>query len=124
MTPGTDVAELVGVYQADGGLAGEARYLVGHLLRRTSCALCDVTHSPVRRKPAWDAMVGRLGVPVRLVHRNERSAAEAAVSRQTPCVLARHHDGSLRVLLTADELQLGGSVEAFERLVRARLGLA
>ena len=50
-----DVSELIGVYNADGGLVGEATYLVGHLLGRTQCALCDVTHSPVRRKPAWES---------------------------------------------------------------------
>jgi hypothetical protein len=118
---GDEVVELIGVYDADGGLAGEARYVVGHLLGRLHCALCDITHSPLRRKPAWDAMVSRLGVPVRLVHRNERSPDELAVGGGTPSVLARHQDGSLGVLLGPGDLELDGSVEAFERLVRARL---
>jgi hypothetical protein len=119
------VVELVGVYHADGGVAGEVRYVIGHLLGRAHCALCDITHSPVRRKPAWDAMVARLGVPVRLVHRNERAADEVDVSGQsTPCVLARRADGSLRVLLGPDDLELGGSVQAFEAAVRSRLGVA
>jgi hypothetical protein len=114
--------ELVGVYHADGGLMGEARYLVGHLLGTAHCALCDITHSPVRRKPAWDAMTARLGVPIRLVHRNERTPDEAAVSGQgTPCVLARGSDGSLQVLLGPADLELGGSIEAFEAALRSRL---
>jgi hypothetical protein len=115
--------ELVGVYHADGGLVGEARYVIGHLLGTAHCALCDITHSPLRRKPAWDAMVARLGVPVRLVHRNERTPDEAAVSGEsTPCVLARTAAGSLQVLLGPDDLELGGSVEAFESALRSRLG--
>lgn len=117
-----DVVELIGVYHADGGLVGETRYLVGHLLGRAHCALCDITHSPVRRKPAWDAMVARLGVPVRLVHLNERSAAErAACTEGTPCVLARRRDGRLEVLLRPADLELGGSVDAFEQAVRSRV---
>jgi hypothetical protein len=117
-----DVAELIAVYHADGGLVGEARYVIGHLLGRAHCSLCDITHSPVRRKPAWDAMVARLGVPVRLVHLNERTAAErAACTAGTPCVLVRLRDGRLHVLLTPDALDLGGSVEAFEQAVLTRV---
>jgi hypothetical protein len=66
-------------------------------------------------------MVARLGTPVRLVHRNERTAAErAACTAGTPCVLARLRSGDLQVLLTPQALELGGSVEAFEQAVRAR----
>ena len=56
-TPAQPFVELVGVYDADGGIRGEVSYVVGHLLHRRECALCDITHT-WRRKPAWDAMVG------------------------------------------------------------------
>lgn len=42
--------ELVGVYDADGGLLGEAAYVVGRLCGTRHCALCDITHSAVRRR--------------------------------------------------------------------------
>ncbi|WP_029251725.1 hypothetical protein [Paraoerskovia marina] len=109
---------LVGVYDADGGLRGELRYVVGHLLGRTECALCDVTHSPLRRKRAWDAMVVRLGIPVELVHRNEIPSDVAACVREAglPCVVARRADGGVETLLDRAALEaLDGSVEAFER---------
>lgn len=108
--------ELIGVYHADGGPLGEATYIVGKLLGTVHCALCDITHSPLRRKPAWKAMVARLGVPFTLVHRNEMDPDVAAVVAQSgsPVVLARHRDDSLAVALTPSELdRLGGSVDAF-----------
>lgn len=112
---------LVGVYHADGGLRGEAAYVIGHLLGRAHCALCDITHSPVRRKPAWDAMAARLGVPIDLVHLNERDQRVAAASRETPCVLAEV-DGEYRVLLGPADLDaLGGDVQAFEAAALAAL---
>ena len=120
------ITELIGVYHADGGLAGEAKYVIGKLLGTAHCALCDVTHSPVRRKPAWDAMVARLGVPFRLVHLNELSDEVAAAVRVggSPVVLQRTADG-LSVLIGPDELEtLGGSVEAFEQAVRTALSRA
>lgn len=118
------VQGLVGVYHADGGPMGEAKYVVGKLLGTAHCALCDITHSPVRRKPAWDAMVSRLGVPFELVHLNELGADIAAATAQhgSPSVLARLSDGTVApVLLAADLDRLGGSVDAFAEALQHAL---
>lgn len=120
------ITSLVGVYDADGGLVGEARYVIGHLLGRAECALCDVTHSPVRRKRSWDAMVARLGIPVDLVHRNEIPSDVAACvdGAGLPCVVGRGAGGVEVVLGRAELAALGGSVEAFETAMRERIELA
>jgi hypothetical protein len=51
------VRRLVGVYDADGTLRGEVGYWVGARLGRAHCALCDITHSPIRERSglAWTA---------------------------------------------------------------------
>ncbi len=119
-----EVAELVGVYHADGGPVGEVRYVIGKLLGTAHCALCDITHSPVRRKPAWDAMVRRLALPITLVHLNEMPADVAAMAGQTgtPVVLGRWDDGSLvEIMGPAALAQQQGSVTAFERALAAAL---
>ncbi len=116
------VAELVGVYNADGGIAGEARYVVGHLLGRLECALCDITHGPVRRKKSFDAFRARLGVPFAVAHRNERSPAiEAATGDALPCVAARTDAGWVVVLGRADLSAFGGEVDQLEQGLRHAL---
>ena len=118
------VVEVVGVYAADGGVVGELTYVVGHLLGRTECSLCDVTHGPLRRKRAWDDMAAGLPVPVRLAHRNETTDAETAACAASglPVVLGVHSDGSLTTLLAPAALTvLDGSVDAFEKGLRAAL---
>ncbi|MGA8046893.1 MAG: hypothetical protein WCA30_11580 [Dermatophilaceae bacterium] len=118
------VVRLVGVYDADGGLRGELAYVVGHLLGRVECALCDITHSPVRRKRSWDALIASLPVPMVTVHRNELPPDIAwAVSRdRLPAVYAVRTDGSVAELVGRDELRgLDGSVDSFGALVRDRL---
>lgn len=116
------VDRLLGVYNADGGLVGELRYVVGHLLGTTSCALCDITHSPIRRKKEWDALVAELGIRVDLRHLNELDDRErAAVGDDAPIVLVES-EGMLRPLLDAEQLTaLDGSVAAFGVAVRAAL---
>lgn len=120
---GTDVSELVGVYDADGSLLGELAYAWGKVRGTRHCGLCDITHSAVRRKRAWDEMVARLPAPVRVLHLDELDGDLRAVVGRTgaPVVLARHGD-EWRVALDAASLDaMGGSVDAFETAARRLL---
>lgn len=120
--PSETVSALVGVYDADGGLAGEARYVVGHLLGRLECALCDITHGRVRRKDTFDALRDRLGVPFSVVHRNERTAVVAAATEGAlPCVVAVTDAGLVIVMGRSELTECGGDVDRFERGLRESL---
>jgi hypothetical protein len=120
------VSELVGVYDADGGLLGEAAYVWGRLRGTRHCGLCDITHSTVRRKGEWDRLVARLPVPVRLLHLNELDddLAAAVAATRAPVVLAREDDGWRELVGAAELDEMAGSVTAFETAVRARLAEA
>ena len=93
---------------------GELRYVLGKARGTAHCALCDITHSTVRRKAAWDDACRTFPHPIRLVHLNERSPEEvAACTLGTPTVLASFADGTYRALMGPDDLELEGSVSAF-----------
>jgi hypothetical protein len=118
------VTEVVAVYDADGGVVGEAVYALKHLFGAASCSLCEVSHRGLRRRPEWDAMVARMPVPVRLVHRNETTAGQrdALVLSGLPAVLGVRRDGSLTALLGPTGIAAtGGSVEEFGRALTAAL---
>jgi hypothetical protein len=117
------VTRLVGVYDANGGLLGEAAYIWGKVRGTRHCALCDITHGRVRRRPEWDRMVADLGVPVDLLHLNEMPAdvRQAVAACGAPVVLARTGDGLLPLLVGAELDALGGSVARLGDLLRARL---
>ena len=124
----TTITGLTGIYDADGGLRGEAAYVIGHLLGRRECALCDLTHGPLRRKAEWDAMAATLPVPFALAHRNEVEAPLAGlVEGALPCVVADTGQGP-RLLVDAPALAgCGGGVEAFAEVLEravAEAGLA
>lgn len=117
------ITELIGIYHADGGAVGEVRYVIGKLLGTAHCSLCDITHSSVRRKPDWDTMVARVGLPFRLLHLNELPSDVAAyVKRQgSPIVLGRVAGGLVTVLEPSELDSLGGSITSFESALRSRL---
>jgi len=114
------VVRLHMVYDADGGLLGEVRYVMG-LLGGRHCGLCDVTHGTVRRKPAFDELLRSLPLPVDVWHRNEQAPDVAAFTAgRTPTVVGRRHDGSLVELLDAGSLDAcGGDVDRFAGVLRA-----
>jgi hypothetical protein len=115
------VTRLIGVYDADGTLRGELSYVWGKVRGTAHCGLCDVTHSPVRRKRAWDRFVASLPVPVELVHRDEQDESMRIVTEgRLPAVLAEIDDPAsgegrrlVELLGPADLDALAGDVTAF-----------
>ena len=120
---------LIGVYKADGGLIGELSYFFGHLIGIRECSLCDITHSPLKKKGEFKRLESALSkefdIDFRLVHMNERTDKEQAASAgREPCVLLAHDDGSISMFLDFQELKAAdGNVKSFEKLVRNRLDL-
>ena len=110
----SDVTALTGVYQADGSLSGELRYVVGKLLGSAHCALCDITHGSVREKKGFAACREALPVPLRNVHLDERSPEVARFTEgRTPCVVGHTADGLVLLLDAAALEACDGSVSRF-----------
>jgi len=121
-TENVTVTELVGVYHANGGILGEAAYVIGKVFGRAHCSLCDVTHSPIRRKASWDAFVADCGIPFRLLHLNELdSDLSRAVDGRSPVVLGRSNGEWVRVLEPDDIDAVHGDVAQFEGSLAKRL---
>jgi hypothetical protein len=117
----TTVRRLIGVYDADGGLRGELAYLAGKFAGR-HCSLCDITHSPVRRRREWDAYVATLPIPFDVVHRNERSRVlEEATEGREACVVAECDDGSIVLLLGNADLERANDVPGLARAIDAAM---
>ena len=120
----TTVRRLIGVYDADGGLRGEIAYVAGKVTGR-HCTLCDITHSPVRRRREWDSYVSTLPVPFEVVHRNERSMALQRVTEgREACVVAECRDGSLVFLLSNEALAQAADVAGLAQAVASAIAEA
>lgn len=80
---------LVGIFDADGGLRGELRYLIDKLAGRGHCALCDITHglNPLGKRTFKEACAAA-GVTVTLLHRDDASPEQLAAAGELPAVLA------------------------------------
>ena len=117
---------LYAIYDADGSLVGELRYLVDKFLGRANCALCDLSHGwhPAGKR-AWRQ---RQGTTTQLswLHRDEvPHHVLAHVSGSLPCI-AMDTNGRVDILITKDQLaQCEGDFMVFEQLLARKLqGLA
>lgn len=113
---------LYGIYNAEGSLAGELRYVWGKLRGTAHCALCDITHRGVREKSSFKECRGGLDLPLSLLHLDELTPALRELTRgRTPCVVARR-EGKLEIILEDDDLRAcGGDVECFRELLEKTL---
>lgn len=96
------------VYNADGGLMGEAAYFLKKGLGIAKCGLCEITHSGISERKTW--VQCRSGIDAEFVglHRNELSRGEREfISGQYPCVLC-DRDGHLSWVVTPAEFEVLG----------------
>lgn len=120
---------LIGIYKADGGIVGELSYFFGHLVGVRSCSLCDISHSPIMKKPSFKALEKHLlaqhGIKVRMIHLNERNERELKASEgREPCILLEYPDQSISMFLDSSDLTaLSGSVSSLKKLIESRLDL-
>ena len=117
------VTRPVGVYDVDGGLLGEAAYVWGKVRGTRHCALCDITHGRVRRRPEWDRMVVDLGTPPGPVapERDAAGLAQVVAGCGAPVVVARTAQRLSAISGRRRARRAGGSVARLGDLLRARL---
>jgi hypothetical protein len=115
------VQTLIGVYDADGTIAGEVAYFLRARLGRAHCALCDVTHGRVRERADWQARRAELPVPFVTYHRDDQpDVVRTASGGVTPVVVAETDDGRLVELVGPEELdRCSGSPERLVESIEA-----
>ena len=117
---------LYAIYDADGSLAGELRYLVDKFLGRADCSLCDLSHGwhPAGKR-AWRQRQGAT-TQLNWLHRDEvPHHVLTHVSESLPCI-AMDTNGRVDILICKDQLAgCDGDFTVFEQLLAEKLqGLA
>jgi hypothetical protein len=121
----TRVRRLVGVYNADGTLRGEVAYVVGKLLGRAHCGLCDITHGAVSEKAEWKACRAALPVQFDTYHRNDQpDACRPLTDGRLPAVLAETDAGYVHLLGPAELDACGAAPEQLVAAVEAAVAQA
>lgn len=114
--------QVVGIFDADGGLGGEFRYVMGILAGGKHCSLCDITHglNPLGRKE-WKRACAAAQLEIRLVHRDRATGSQRKAAGTLPAVVAGEGD-EWRVLVNSQELEgCAGDADHLITLLQSRL---
>ena len=85
------------IYNADGGLLNEIKYWINKnlLKKKTSCELCDISHSKIFVRSEWLQFIKELKkeYKVEVLHRNEIPGRILEKNYAFPCVIGEtEHD--------------------------------
>lgn len=93
------IQRLIGIYNANGTLRGEISYWVGARLGRAHCALCDITHGPVKKRRGWQQCEAGLPVPFATFHLDDQpDAVRTLLGDTAPGVVADTDRGLIELL--------------------------
>lgn len=110
---------LLFVYNADGDLGSRLIDAAHKVISPATypCGLCAITYGPLGMRPAWQAFVDALPVPVAFLHREAFHARYG--DRPLPAVLFETDEGRLDEVVPASGLVAGPDPEAdLERLMQ------
>ena len=111
--------KIIGIYNANGSLLGEMRYVFDKVFLKKHCALCDITHGmSYKAKRTWLEQAERFQIPIETLHLDEISNdIRQVVADKVPCVVMLEGD-SINIVMSDEELQACDSnpEQFFERL--------
>ena len=114
----SNISQIIGIYQADGGILGELKYISGKMFGMAHCALCDITHGRTGKKDAWKECEENLGIPIKFVHLNEREATlEEYTKNITPCIVGKTSKGYTELVNSEQLENCKGNVKELESLL-------
>lgn len=112
---------MIFVYQAGSGVFDRVSDAAHKLLSPSTypCRLCILTHGHAGMKREWRDYVASLPLKVTFLHRDQIEGTGIPPSTEFPAVLIRVKDGSWRIAIAADELNLVKSLAQLIAMVLA-----
>lgn len=117
--------KIIGIYNANGSLLGEMRYVFDKVFFKKHCALCDITHGmSYKAKRTWLERVERFPIPIETLHLDEISDdIRQVVADKVPCVVMFEGD-SINIVMSDEELQACDSdPEQFFEMLRINVNV-
>ena len=102
------------IYNAEGSIIGELKYLLFKYFYGFKCSMCEITHTNFSEKKEWKNEISRSSYNIKAVHLDEQPDDLYQFSNgEAPCVIAKNNKG-FKFVFTNDELtSFRGDVHQF-----------
>ena len=109
-----DTVKIYCIYNAEGSIFGELKYLYNKYVRDIKCSMCDITHNTLSEKKEWKnrCMVSHL--KIECLHLDELPKdIENLVEGNTPCVVAKTSSTNEIIIENKELIAMKGNVDSF-----------
>lgn len=102
------------IYNAEGTLKSELKYIYNKLFNNIKCSMCEITHNTFLLKKRWNEKSSNFNTKIECLHLDElpKNIKELVINK-TPCVVAQT-DLLNKILINNNELiEMKGDVDSF-----------
>ena len=102
------------IYNAEGSIIGELKYLYDKYIRDIKCSMCDITHNTLSEKKEWKKRCMVSPFKIECLHLDELPKdIENLVEGNTPCVVAKTSSTNEIIIENKELIAMKGNVDSF-----------
>ena len=102
------------IYNAEGSIKGELKYLYEKYFKDIKCSMCDITHGVFTQKKKWGNNCSASHLNIKCLHLDELTKdIKDLVINEAPCVVAQVNSTNKIVINNKELANMGGDVDSF-----------
>ena len=107
-------AKIYCIYNAEGSIFGEIRYLYNKYIKDMGCSMCDITHNSFSEKSEWAKKCREFPFKIECLHLDELpSDIINIVKDNAPCVVAKTKSINELIIRNEELTSMNGNVNSF-----------
>ena len=109
-----DTVKIYCIYNAEGSIFGEIRYLYNKYIKDIKCSMCDITHNSFSEKSEWGKKCIEFPFKIECLHLDELPIEiKDIVKDNAPCVVTQKRSVNEIIINNKELTSMNGDVDSF-----------
>ncbi len=109
-----DTVKIYCIYNAEGSIIGEIKYLFNKYIKNIKCSMCDITHNSFSEKVEWEKKCRDFPFKIECLHLDELpNDIKNLVKNNTPCVVAQTKSINRIIIKNTELIKMNGDLDSF-----------
>ena len=102
------------IYNAEGSIKGELKYLYKKYFKDIECSMCDITHGVFKQKKKWVSKCLASKLNIKCLHLDELpNDIKDLVINKAPCVVSQINSTNKIIINNKELANMSGDVNSF-----------
>ena len=109
-----DTVKIYCIYNAEGSIFGEIRYLYNKYIKDIKCSMCEITHNSFSEKSEWEKKCIEFPFKIECLHLDELPIEfKDIIKDNAPCVVAQKKSVNEVIIKNKELTSMNGDVDSF-----------